>query len=159
MPYLDAVVKEAARYRTGSVIGRSANSEISFSNGFKVPATADHPIDITLDLRSVGDSFFVEKNGLDEKVLRTFDPERFLAKKYDSNTMGYQVFSKGPRDCIGKAFAYLSMKIQLIHLYRNFRTELVVTTEEDRTLDRVNVLNFSFQFKTPPIIKFIRREQ
>lgn len=52
----------------------------------------------------------------------TFDPERFSAEnkgKIDSVT--FQPFGFGPRQCLGQNLMMIESKILLIHVLRNFR--------------------------------------
>lgn len=56
-----------------------------------------------------------------------FVPERFASSNLRANlpTYSYIPFSAGPRICIGKKFAILSLKVILAHLIHNFHIESV----------------------------------
>ncbi|KAF5277758.1 hypothetical protein FQR65_LT03738 [Abscondita terminalis] len=51
-----------------------------------------------------------------------FNPERFNASnKQKINSYSYLPFGTGPRNCIGKRFALLTIKIALIYILKNFK--------------------------------------
>lgn len=54
-----------------------------------------------------------------------FIPERFMTSTLKDNlpTYAYIPFSTGPRFCIGKKFALMSIKVILAHLVRHFHIE------------------------------------
>ena len=163
MPYLDAVVRESLRYRTGSLIGRSASEKIVFdlknsSEKIEINASKTNPVNFILNFRAISDSKMLKTYPNNPEELRKFRPDRFFNKEIDTNSYAYLPFSRGPRDCVGQAFAYLSMKIQFIQLYRNFRTEILVENDEDKRIDRECILNFTYQFKVQPVIRFIERD-
>lgn len=57
------------------------------------------------------------------------DPDRWVGIPSNDerlNPFAYNVFSNGPRICIGKSFALLEIKTTLVELVRNFRFESVV---------------------------------
>ena len=53
-----------------------------------------------------------------------FRPERFLPGNKESiNPFTYLPFGEGPRNCIGKRFALLEVKLVLVRLLQEFRIE------------------------------------
>lgn len=61
-----------------------------------------------------------------------FVPERFFSPTLKENlpTYAYIPFSAGPRLCIGKKFAQLSIKIILAHMIRHFHIESTLKAGE-----------------------------
>lgn len=86
-----------------------------------------------------GTNIIVPTHGLhyDEKYFpnsKKFDPERFNDENKDNiNQYVYMPFSIGPRSCIGKRFALMSIKIALIYILKNFKLEKNSETIETLT--------------------------
>lgn len=60
-----------------------------------------------------------------------FDPERFSTEQIKNYDLTYFLpFSAGPRDCIGRRYAMISMKIFLCHLLLRFRFETEMKLDE-----------------------------
>ena len=87
-----------------------------------------------------------------------FRPERFLTGEAISSDFSYAPFSRGVRDCIGQPMANISMKLQLIYIYKNFRTEVVRQTAEDDLVMRPHTMQFLRVMKTQPTCRFITRD-
>lgn len=59
----------------------------------------------------------------------SINPDRWVgipSNDVRANPFAYNVFSNGPRICIGKSFALLEIKTMLVELVRNFSFESVV---------------------------------
>jgi len=111
MKYLDQVVNEGQRLAPFAMTARTCTKE------WKIP----------------GDSFVVPKNTrviipigglhLDEKYWPdplVFDPERFSSEnKSNIDSITFQTFGSGPRQCLGKNLYMVETKVMLIHLLRN----------------------------------------
>jgi len=111
MTYLDQVMNEGQRLGPFSMTGRTC----------------------TKDWQIPGDSFVVPKGtrvlvpiiGLhyDPKYWTDplkFDPERFSSENKNFDSICFQTFGSGPRQCLGKNLYILESKVMLIHLLRNF---------------------------------------
>ncbi|KAF5297555.1 hypothetical protein FQR65_LT09986 [Abscondita terminalis] len=75
----------------------------------------------------VGTNIIIPNHGLhyDEKYFENpekFDPERFNDEnKKNINPYVYMPFSLGPRGCVGKRFAMMTVKVGLVYFLRNFK--------------------------------------
>jgi len=159
MPYLDAVIKEALRlYGPGSHLNRAFSNKDGFTFNEKVHIPGDLGLECLI------------LNGW--RTLEDFDskflPERFLSDRniYDNldqrvkklSVQEFMPFSDGPRNCIGKPLAYLQIKMELIHILRNFRIEIVVKTEDDLKEIRPCSMKFVRKFEISPTVRFVNRE-
>jgi len=111
MTYLDQVMNEGMRIGPLPMTGRTC----------------------TKDWQIPGDSFVVPKGtrvlvpivGLhyDPKYWTDplkFDPERFSSENKNFDSICFQTFGSGPRQCLGKNLYILESKVMIIHLLRNF---------------------------------------
>merc|ERR1711997_260249 len=62
-----------------------------------------------------------------------FDPENFDTSN-NPETFSFLGFGQGPRNCIGKRYAMISMKIALVSILRNFRLVRTENTKNDLEL-------------------------
>ena len=80
-----------------------------------------------------------------------FDPENFDASN-NPNQFSFLGFGQGPRNCIGKRYAIISIKVALVGILRKFQ---VVKTEN--TKDEIKLFKFAVgcdvPFKALPIDK------
>ena len=162
MEYLDAVIKETLRlYGPAPVIGRKIIDRINFGteeNPFFIDGSLENPVAVTLF------SGFISAKD------RNFEPERFLnqhqqedsisnrRKEINLNSAEFSPFSRGIRNCLGKKMALSSMKIQLIHLVKNFDLKLVFESEHDEMVDRPCVMSMMYKFEKKPLIEFLKRK-
>ena len=72
-------------------------------------------------MKSQNDSFY---NGSE------FDPDNFDASN-NPETFSFLGFGQGPRNCIGKRYAMISMKIALVSMLRKFRLVKTSKTTEN----------------------------
>nr|XP_022908074.1 cytochrome P450 4V2-like isoform X1 [Onthophagus taurus] len=110
MKYLDLVIQESMRLTTTvPVFGRTLNEDVDYEGNilpkgltvFMVPFVMhNHP-----DLYPEPENFI---------------PERFLPENLNPNRYSYTPFNAGIRNCIGKKFAILSLKIALSKLLLNY---------------------------------------
>ncbi|KAF5269233.1 hypothetical protein FQR65_LT02534 [Abscondita terminalis] len=117
MKYLDMVISEALRkYPVLGIIQRKCieDSVIPETN-FKIERGTN--IIVPIHGLLFDENYFPDPN--------KFDPERFSeANKHKVNPYVYQPFSLGPRNCIGKRFALLNMKIAVVYLMQKYQFEL-----------------------------------
>ena len=166
MEYLDAVIKETLRlYGPAPVIGRKIIDRINFGtedDPFFINGSLENPVAVTLF------SGFISAKD------RNFEPERFLInqhhqqeeqdsisihrKEINLNSAEFSPFSRGLRNCLGKKMALSSMKIQLIHLVKNFDLKLVFESEHDKMVDRPCVMSMMYKFEKKPLIEFLKRK-
>lgn len=110
MKYLDCVIKETMRlFPAIPLIGRSLTKDVKIGDTILPKGT-----DVILVIIALHRNEKFWKNAL------TFDPDRFLPDKIEMSQKHYMPFSYGERNCIGKGFALLSMKILLATLICNF---------------------------------------
>ena len=72
-----------------------------------------------------------------------FDPENFDTSN-NPETFSFLGFGQGPRNCIGKRYAMISMKIALVSMLRRFR--LVKT---GNTTDQLKMYKFAAGAEVP----------
>ena len=64
-----------------------------------------------------------------------FDPENFNPSNNPDNFSAL-AFGQGPRNCVGKRYAMLTMKLALAHILRNSRVTRTTNTKEDLQMFR-----------------------
>ncbi|XP_040828678.1 cytochrome P450 3A6-like isoform X1 [Ochotona curzoniae] len=111
MEYLDMVVNETLRlYPIGSRIERTCKKDIEI-NGIFIPKGTIVGIPIYVFHRNP--KYWTEPC--------EFRPERFNKKNKDKiHPYAYLPFGAGPRNCIGRRFALINLKLALIRLMQNF---------------------------------------
>jgi len=94
LTYMDLVIKESMRLCTPvPSISRNTGADIKLSNGLVVPKDTE----VFLNLQAVHCDPSLYPNP------KEFIPERFMDEKLATkNPYAYLLFSKGPRNCIGK---------------------------------------------------------
>ncbi|GIY54991.1 cytochrome P450 4V2 [Caerostris extrusa] len=145
LQYLDCVLKESNRlYPPAGAIARKTFEDISIC-GWKIPKRTT----------VIVAPFFVHR---DEEVFpdpEKFDPERFLPENSAHiPECAYIPFAVGPRDCIGRVFAEMEVKILVCHILRSF--SLHSLDSRDQVLP---IIKLSLQSSQPARIKFRRRQQ
>jgi len=78
-----------------------------------------------------------------------FDPENFDASN-NPNQFSFLGFGQGPRNCIGKRFAIISIKVALVGILRKFHVVKTENTKEDLQLFKVSAGSY-VPFKAVPI--------
>ncbi|GIY99730.1 cytochrome P450 4V2 [Caerostris extrusa] len=143
--YLDCVLKESNRlYPPSPAIARKVSEEISIC-GYKIPKRTT----------VVASIFFLHR---DENVFpdpEKFDPERFLPENSTRiPECAYIPLAAGPRNCIGRVFGEMEVKVLVCHILRNF--SLHSLDSRDKVLP---IIKFTLQSSQPTRIKFRRRQQ
>ncbi|XP_039760527.1 cytochrome P450 4C1-like isoform X2 [Pararge aegeria] len=120
--YLEAVLKETMRYYVmAPFVGRFLDQDVELKN---YTIKAGHDCMLLL--------YGIHRNPLWGPDVDDFRPERWLdPATLPKNPNAFVGFSLGKRNCIGKAYAMMSMKAQLSHVLRRYRiradhTKLVV---------------------------------
>ncbi|XP_045485406.1 cytochrome P450 4C1-like [Pieris rapae] len=143
MKYLDACIKETMRlYPPIPAITRNIDEPLQL-RGYEIP-TGTEAVILIYDLHRRADQF-VEP--------LAFKPERFLAEP-TWHTYSYIPFSAGARNCIGRKFAMIEMKLVVLSLLRRFR--LLPVTKTD---DLVFATDYVLQTTQPIYVKFQERNK
>ncbi|KAL1425987.1 hypothetical protein MTO96_018637 [Rhipicephalus appendiculatus] len=113
MTYLDMVLNESMRFYPGVVgfVSRRPARDYEF-NGMKIPRG--------LSVMAAVSCIHQDPELWPEPD--KFDPERFNAENKPSiHPISFQPFGKGPRDCLGRNFALLEMKLILSKVLARFK--------------------------------------
>ncbi|XP_050670434.1 cytochrome P450 4V2-like, partial [Leptidea sinapis] len=112
LKYIEAVLKETTRYcPVGPITGRKLLSDVQLKNtvlkkGFNcmvmLYGAMRHPI-----WGPDADQYIPE---------RWLDPDRL-----PKNPHAYMAFGYGKRNCIGKTYAIVSMKVVMVHIFRHYK--------------------------------------
>ncbi|MFY7806396.1 MAG: cytochrome P450 [Limnoraphis robusta] len=124
MPYLDQVLKEVLRF-VPSVGGafREVVETCEF-NGFTLP-------------KGWSVLYQVGRTHQDQTLYNEpekFNPDRFSPEKTQEQPYGYIPFGGGMRECLGKEFAKLEMKILATMLLREYEWELLPNQDLEMTV-------------------------
>lgn len=124
MSYLEMVIKETLRiYPPIPFFGRKIENEFT-AGGVTLPA----------GISVVISPFYMARDPKIFKDPLKFDPSRFDPEKSSEafNQFAFIPFSAGPRNCVGKVFAMLQMKITLTKIIRNFE---ITIAEENKNCE------------------------
>ncbi|GIX96698.1 cytochrome P450 4V2 [Caerostris darwini] len=140
LKYLECVLKESYRlYPVAAGFGRKISEDISIC-GYKISKRA----------HIIVAPFFLHRN---EDVFpdpEKFDPERFLPEnRANIPECAYIPFGAGPRDCIGRVFAEMEVKILVCHILRSFYLRSL--DSRDQVLP---IIKIHLQSSQPARIKF-----
>ncbi|GIY45802.1 cytochrome P450 4g1 [Caerostris darwini] len=131
-------------YPPAPAIARKISEDIPIC-GYKIPKRA----------HVIVSSFLVHR---DEDVFpdpKRFDPERFLPENSTHiPECAYIPFLTGPRDCIGRVFAEMEVKVLACHILRNFSLHSLDSRDQVLPLAKL-----SLQSSQPTRIKFRCRQQ
>ncbi|GIY04005.1 cytochrome P450 4V2 [Caerostris extrusa] len=131
-------------YPPSPLFARKISEEISIC-GYKIPKKTT----------VVVSPFLVHR---DENVFpdpEKFDPERFLPENSANiPECAYIPFAAGPRNCIGRVFAEMEVKVLVCHILRNFSFTLWTRGTKCFPLPKITL-----QSSQPARIKFRRRQQ
>jgi cytochrome P450 len=117
MTYLDQIIKEVLRFIPPVGGGFRAVSQTCEFNGYQIP-------------EGWSVLYQIVKTHQDDTIYKdaqSFDPQRFSVDRNEdkSKPFSYVAFGGGMRECIGKEFAKLEMKILAALLLRGYEWELV----------------------------------
>ncbi|CAF4959481.1 unnamed protein product [Pieris macdunnoughi] len=112
LQYLNCVIKEALRkYSPMGWMDRVALVDYKIDDKLTIPAGTP------LYVNAIGMQYYEEFYPEPEK----FDPDRFLPEnEKESLQFTYLPFGEGPRNCIGKRFAQISLRSALAKLVLNY---------------------------------------
>ncbi|XP_045519363.1 cytochrome P450 6k1-like [Pieris brassicae] len=113
LQYLNCVIKEALRkYSPMGWMDRVALVDYKIDDKLSIPAGTP------LYVNAIGMQYYEEFYPEPEK----FDPDRFLPEnEKESLQFTYLPFGEGPRNCIGKRFAQISLRSSLAKLVLNYK--------------------------------------
>ncbi|GBP32545.1 Cytochrome P450 4V2 [Eumeta japonica] len=110
--YLDAILKETTRiYPVSALLVRKVERDLKL-NDYTLPAGSSCAV-------SVWGLHRHERWGPDYV---SFRPERWLdAGALPAHPAAFAAFGYGRRGCVGKSYAFMSMKIMMVHVLRRYR--------------------------------------
>ncbi|EAT35033.2 AAEL012770-PA [Aedes aegypti] len=123
LTYTEMVCKETMRlFPVGPLIGRIAEVDIKISDEHVIPAGSE-----------VGCGIYMVHR--DRKIwgprAEEFNPDHFLPENISKiHPYAYLPFSGGIRNCIGVRYAWISMKIMIVHILRRYRLKTSLTMDK-----------------------------
>lgn len=122
LTYTEMVCKETMRhFSIAPVIGRTATQDVKLNDDITIPANSTLICcfyKLHMDPKNWGPD------------VKNFNPDNFLpdlvAKRHPYS---FLPFSGGPRNCLGVRYAWLSMKIMLVHILRRYRLRTTLTMD------------------------------
>uniref|UniRef100_K1QU45 Cytochrome P450 3A11 n=1 Tax=Magallana gigas TaxID=29159 RepID=K1QU45_MAGGI len=146
LKYLDQCVNESLRLFPPFLrFNRSTNKE-SLINGITIPKGLDVAVSV----------YAVHHNSNVWDEPEKFDPDRFSEEKLTpSQKSHFLPFGLGPRDCFGKDFALMEVKIALVHLLQRYEVSTLPETEYPPVLEKGNFSKAENGIK----LKFSERKQ
>lgn len=146
LKYLDQCVNESLRLFPPFLrFNRSTNKE-SLINGITIPKGLDVAVSV----------YAVHHNSNVWDEPEKFDPDRFSEEKLTPSQKSYFLpFGLGPRDCFGKDFALMEVKIALVHLLQRYEVSTLPETEYPPVLEKGNFSKAENGIK----LKFSERKQ
>lgn len=129
LSYMQCVINESLRYYppVTTFITRNTKEDYPYKD-IVIPKNATIRI-------SVDDLHHCEEYWPNHNV---FDPERFREKK-NADSMAFQPFGNGPRNCIGMRFALFEIKLALAKLLLRYRLITGPSTENNLTVEQKSI--------------------
>ncbi|KFB52027.1 AGAP002195-PB-like protein [Anopheles sinensis] len=121
--YTEMVCKETMRlFPVGPIIGRTCTADVKLDEKHTIPKGCCVALGIYQLHRDPS---------IWGPEAEKFNPDHFLPEKVaERHPYAYLPFSGGPRNCIGIRYAWLSMKILIAHLVRNYRFSTSLKMED-----------------------------
>nr|ANS06318.1 cytochrome P450 [Agasicles hygrophila]AZR39417.1 cytochrome P450 [Agasicles hygrophila] len=121
LPYLEACLNECLRLRPSLPnMQRTCTEDYTYTSTdpdmipLKVTVKAGTPVFIPVQALQSDPKHFVNPD--------KFIPERFLDKEeYSFNKICYLPFGEGPRNCLGKKFGLVQLKVGIANIINNFK--------------------------------------
>ncbi|XP_062714770.1 probable cytochrome P450 313a4 [Aedes albopictus] len=125
LPYLDMACRETMRlFPVGSVLARVTTADIKLNDEHTIPANST----VIMGIYQMHRDPKIWGPNADE-----FDPNNFLPEKVAKrHPYSYLPFSGGPRNCVGMRYAWLSLKILVVHMLRKYRLKTSLTMDQIR---------------------------
>ncbi|XP_065082871.1 probable cytochrome P450 313a4 [Ochlerotatus camptorhynchus] len=121
--YTEMVCKETMRlFPVGPVIGRVAEADIQLSDKHVIPARS-----------MVFCGYYMVHHDCEiwGPKANEFNPDNFLPENISKiHPYAYLPFSGGLRNCIGVRYAWISMKIMIVHILRKYRLKTSLTMDK-----------------------------
>nr|XP_029732623.1 cytochrome P450 4C1-like [Aedes albopictus] len=125
LTYTEMACKETMRlFPVGPLIGRIAEADIKLDDEHMIPAGSQIGCAI----------YMVHKDrGIWGPKVDEFNPDHFLPENFEKiHPYAYLPFSGGIRNCIGIRYAWMSMKIMIVHILRKYRLKTSLTMDQIR---------------------------
>ncbi|EDS45649.1 cytochrome P450 4V3 [Culex quinquefasciatus] len=123
LSYIETVCKEVWRlYPVGPFVGRVATLDIKLDDKHTIPADSQ----ILINFHHLHRNPSTWGPDADK-----FNPDRFLPENCTQrHPYAFLPFSAGPRNCIGLRYAWLSLKIIMVHVLRRYRLRTTLTMDQ-----------------------------
>ncbi|KAL9697742.1 hypothetical protein quinque_001183 [Culex quinquefasciatus] len=123
LSYIETVCKEVWRlYPVGPFVGRVATLDIKLDDKHTIPADSQ----ILINFHHLHRNPSTWGPDADK-----FNPDRFLPENCTQrHPYAFLPFSAGPRHCIGLRYAWLSLKIIIVHVLRRYRLRTTLTMDQ-----------------------------
>ncbi|XP_076256091.1 cytochrome P450 4C1-like [Rhynchophorus ferrugineus] len=133
LQYTERVIKESLRlFPVASLFGRSVTQDTDVGD-FIIPKYASVYFGVN----------YIHKNAKYWPNPLKFDPDRFLPEEVEKrHPCTYIPFSYGPRNCIGKNYSMMNMKVILSIVLRKYKIHCAYKRIEDIKLKMTLVLRF-----------------
>ncbi|XP_055541949.1 cytochrome P450 4C1-like [Wyeomyia smithii] len=140
LKYMEIVLKESMRlFPVTTILGRKTCNEVQLDQ-ITIPAG----VNIAIDVFNIHRDSHNWGSDADK-----FIPERFLQSQH--HPFAFLGFSAGPRNCIGKRYAWISMKIILVGVLQRFRLSTELHLDEIRLKVAITVKLMNKHMITLPV--------
>ncbi|XP_053694174.1 cytochrome P450 4C1-like [Sabethes cyaneus] len=122
LTYIEQVCKETMRlFPVAPIVARVSTHDIKLNDKNTIPAHS----------QIIGAIYQVQRDpNIWGPKAHLFDPDNFLPEKAAKrHPYAYIPFSAGPRNCLGIRYAWLFMKIMIVHLLRKYRVKTSLTMD------------------------------
>lgn len=123
--YLEMACKETMRlFPVGSVLARVTTADIKLNDEHTIPADST----IIMGIYQIHRDQKIWGPKADE-----FDPNNFLPERAEKrHPYSFLPFSGGPRNCVGMRYAWLSLKVLVVHMLKKYRLSTSLTMDQIR---------------------------
>lgn len=146
LKYLDQCVNESLRLFPPFLRFNRTTNKDSLINGITIPKGLDVAVSV----------YAVHHDSTAWDEPEKFNPDRFSEEKLTSSQKSHFLpFGLGPRDCFGKEFALMEVKLALVHLLQRYEVSILPETEYPPILEKGNFSKAANGIK----LKFTERKQ